>query len=189
MAIGQSAPPRIQRSRHHARRMTEAEFLALPEEQPYLEFVDGVVTQKTMADHQHRRLVGKLDQKFGNYVDLTGGDFGPEGRVRMPPGNYQVPDTAYFAPGARSGNDSIPTVAVEVRSRDETMRAQREKCRRYRAAGVPVCWLIDPVGRTVEVFEGDLDAEPVAHDGALETAAMPGFSLTIRDLFAFLDRE
>ncbi len=169
--------------------MTEAEFLALPEEKPYLEFVDGVVTQKTMADAAHGRLVGRLDLEFGLYERANGGDYGPERRVRMPPGNYQIPDTAYFAPGARSGNDSLPTVAVEVRSRDETMRAQREKCRRYRASGVPVYWLIDPVGRTVEVFEGDVDAEPVAHDGALETAMMPGFSLTVRDLFAVLDRS
>ena len=169
--------------------MTEAEFLALPEEKPYLEFVDGVVTQKTMADHQHRRLVGILDLEFGLYVRANGGDFGPEGRVRMPPGNYQVPDTAYWVATIDSGKDSLPTVAVEVRSRDETMRAQREKCHRYRAAGVPVCWLIDPVGRTVEVFEGDVDAEPLPHDGALQTEAMPGFSLTVRELFAVLDRS
>ncbi len=168
--------------------MSEAEFLALPEEKPYLEFVDGVVTQKTMADHQHRRLVGLVTFEFGSYHRDHGGDFGPEGRVRMPPGNYQVPDTAYWVDAIDSGKDSIPTVVVEVRSPGERMRDQREKCRRYRAAGVPVCWLIDPAGRTVEVFEGDLDAEPLAHDGALETAEMPGFSLAVRDLFAVLDR-
>ena len=169
--------------------MTEGEFLALPEEKPYLEFVDGVVTQKTMADAAHGRLVGLLDLEFGLYEREHGGDYGPERRVRMLSGNYQVPDTAYFAPGSRSGDDSLPTVAVEVRSPGETMRAQREKCRRYRAAGVPVCWLIDPVGRTVEVFEADLDAEPLPHDGALQTEAMPGFSLTVRELFAVLDRS
>ncbi len=168
--------------------MSEAEFLALPEEKPYLEYVDGVVLQKAMADHEHRRLAGVLTYEFGAYARANGGDFGPEGRVRLVTGNYHVPDTAYWAAGIESGKDSSPTVAVELRSRDETMVSQRAKCLRYRVAGVPVCWLIDPVSRTVEVFEGDVQGERLSADGSLVTEHMPGFALAAADLFAVLDR-
>jgi hypothetical protein len=38
------------------------------------------------------------------------------------------------------------------------------------------------------VFEGDRDGEPVSADGILETAVMPGFSLSLSGLFAVLDK-
>jgi hypothetical protein len=40
---------------------------------------------------------------------------------------------------------------------------------------VPVCWVVDPISRTVEVFEGDIDAEPMPPDGVLWPEVRPGF--------------
>jgi Uma2 family endonuclease len=84
-----------------------------------------------------------------------------------------------------SGDDSIPSVAVEVRSRGQSMRILRDKCRAFRDAGVVTCWLIDPDRRTAELFEGDADAVAVT---VLESAAMPGFSVALADLFKVLER-
>ncbi len=101
---------------------------------------------------------------------------------------YRLPDNAYWVAGRDSGSDSTPSVAIEVRSKDQSIRGLRDKCRAFRRNGVDVCWLIDPHARTVEVFEGDRDAEQLAADGTLETVIMPGFSLPLADLFAVLDR-
>ncbi len=68
------------------------------------------------------------------------------------------------------------------------MAELRRKCRSFRANGVDACWLIDPMSRAAEVFEGDRDAEMLPSDGTLETAVMPGFSLPLADLFAVLDK-
>jgi Uma2 family endonuclease len=179
---------RMPRSRWAGARLTEAEYLALPEEKPYLELHDGLVVQKAVPNTLHRRLVAELVLQFALYVRLHGGDLGPEGRVRLASGRYHLPDAAYWAPGRPNGDDSVPTVAVEVRSPDDTMNDQRAKCVRYRQAGVEVAWLIDPGTRTVEVYDDTNDGTVLGVDDALETPAMPGFRLPLVELFAVLDR-
>ena len=60
--FGSPKPPKNEFpvSKCHGRRMTEAEFLALPEEEPYLEYVDGVVLQKPMPNKSHTEIVAEL---------------------------------------------------------------------------------------------------------------------------------
>lgn len=167
--------------------MSERDFLALPEEKPYLEYIDGVVEQKPMVNSEHRKLVGRLDLRFGLFSEKRGGDFGPEGRVRLDPRNYYLPDTAYWAPGVDSGDDSTPTVAVEVRSPNQSMAKLREKCGRYLADGSASAWLIDPKARTIEVFEA-AGTRTLRAGETLTCDAMPGFELALDELFAVLDR-
>jgi Uma2 family endonuclease len=176
-------------SKYHGVRMTEEEYLSLPEEKPYLEYVDGVVLQKPVVNRKHRRIVGRLDALFDAFVRSYGGDYGPEGRVQLRSGGFRLPDTAYWAPGRPTDDDSLPTLAVEVRSPDQTMTELRGKCRQFRTSGVDVCWLIDPEARVAEVFEGPRDAERLPRHGTLESAFLPGFSLPVDELFSVLDRE
>src|SRR4029079_666973 len=179
------------RSRYDGQRMSEEAYLALPEEKPYLEWVDGVVVQKAVPNRTHALLVLKIGNAFFVYMELVGGSAGPERRVFLSVTGrvYRLPDIAYWAPNRVDKDDSAPTVAVEVRSPGEGMNSQRGKCRRYRANGIPVCWLVDPDRRTVEVFEGELDGKVLAAGDVLETPHMPGFSLPLDELFAVLDRQ
>ena len=177
------------RSPYAGKRMSVEEYLALPEEKPYLEYVDGVVVQKAVPNRQHRRLVAAIDERLGELRKRHGGDYGPEGRVQLNSGRYRLPDTAYWAPGRPNDDDSIPTLAVEVRSPDETIASQREKCRQYREAGVDVCWLVIPGSRTVEVFEGEHAGRVLGSQDMLSSAHLPGFTLPLEDLFAVLDRD
>lgn len=184
-------PPRpADVSRYHGARMTEEEYLSLPEEKPYLEYVYGVVLQKPMPNNDHSTLAFELAAEIALYRRQHGGYGGIEGRVRLRGDTgYFLPDVAYWARGRPSGDDSIPTLAVEVRSPSQTMAEQRRKCRDFRASGVDVCWLIDPVSRRAEVFEGDRDAELLPVDGVLESEHLPGFSLPLPALFAVLDEQ
>lgn len=169
--------------------MTEEEYLALPEEKPYLEYVDGVVLQKPMPDRLHAQLVMFLDYLIYSYILGHGGRGGPERRLRLPDGSgYRLADTAYWGPGRDMGETSMPTLAVEVRSEEQTMAELRRKCRTFRANGVDVCWLIDPYARTVEAFDATRDGERLAPDVVLDAAVMPEFSVAQADLWAALDR-
>jgi Uma2 family endonuclease len=181
----------VTRTRH---RLTVEEFLALPPQKPNVELIHGEAVPKIMGDRKHMRLQRELAFALTLYIRTHGGDGGPEGRTGTygDPGDplIYLPDIAWWAPGRDGGPDGLmlpPTLAIEIRSPEETMAAQRRKCRDYRAGGVDVCWLIDPVNRRAEVFEGDRDAEVLPRDGALESAFLPGFRLALVDLFAVLD--
>ena len=167
--------------------MSEAEYLALPEVKPYLEYVDGVVRQKPMPNSTHRRLVGRMTIAIGRYAERAGGDFGPEGRVQLSASDYLIPDMAYWLPGRNSGDDSIPTLVIEVRSAGQSMRHLRSKCRFYREGGVDAAWLIDPASRTIEVFEGESDGMRLDETSLLTLPLLPGFELPLKQLFGALD--
>ncbi|MCC7364705.1 MAG: Uma2 family endonuclease [Dehalococcoidia bacterium] len=174
-------------------RMTVEQYLALPEEKPYREYVCGEVIAKAMPDDDHGQLVYTLAQLAGPALTELGGRAGPEIRCRFDTERgpeYRLPDFAYWRPDKprKDGDDVLPpTLAVEVRSANETASEQRAKCAYYRHYGVDVCWLINPVSRTVEVFEGDLEAEPLAPDASLTSPLLPGLAIPVRQLFAALD--
>lgn len=190
MAIRSPRPKRQERqatSRYHGLRMSEKEYLALPEEKPYLEYVDGVVLQKPMPNANHRKLVTRFVVDLDAYANRVGGDSGPEGRIAFPAtSNFRLPDAAFWAPGIPSGDDSIPTLVVEVRSPQQTSTELRQKCRFFRRNGVQVAWLVDPEARTVEVFEGSRDAGTLTAPAVLTSPALPGFELDLAALFAVL---
>ena len=168
--------------------MTPEQFLALPEKKPYLEYVHGVVLQKPMANSSHARSAAELAAEFVFYARQHGGHVGVEARAAVgPEPNYRLPDISYWAHGRPAGNDSLPALAVEVRSPGQTMAELREKCRFFRANGVDACWLIDPDARSAEIFEGDDDGKLVGPDGTLTAASLPGFALTLEALFAVID--
>ena len=169
-------------------RMRVEDFLALDDaEETNLEYVDGLVLEKAVADRNHRNIVGELDYRFGGYKRIKGGEFGPEARVRLASGRYRKPDTAYWAAGTDASDDALPTVAVEVWSPGETMASQRAKCRMFLGAGVKSCWLINPKTRTVEVFEAGVDGRVLRAAAVLESGFLAGFSVPLPELFAVIE--
>ena len=192
MAIRQPHVPGIPQrppwqSRYHGLRLNPDQFLALPEAKPYLEYVDGVVLQKPMANTEHSILAAALAFEMGIYVRQRGGWVGVEARAafgELP--NYRLPDVSYWSPDRSPTDDSLPTLAIEIRSPSQTLGELREKCRAFRRNGVDACWLIDPASRTAERFEGIRDAEFIVESGSLSSDRLPGFVLPLRQLFAVL---
>jgi Uma2 family endonuclease len=83
----------------------------------------------------------------------------------------------------------VPDLAVEILSEGNTPAEMRRKRREYFKAEVRLVWQIDPRTRTAAVY-----TDPERHETLSETRALdggdvlPGFTLTLRDLFAELDR-
>ena len=167
--------------------MTPEEYLALPEEKPYLEYIDGMVVQKPMPTEEHAELARELSFHLTVWMKTHGGRAGVEARAKLGElPNYRLPDLSYWKPSIPRGNQSPPTLAVEIRSKDQTMAELRRKCEFLRATGVDACWLIDPVARTAELFEGKRNG--VASD-VLRAECLPGFELPLGELFAVLGDE
>ncbi len=172
--------------------LTVAEYLRLPEEPPYLEYLDGEVVSKVAPDRRHSDIVVELIEALAAYRKLHGGHSAVEGRVGFEdPADtrFLLPDVSYCASGRPRGDRIMtpPPLAIEVRSTDQSLASLREKCRYYRAHGVDVAWLIDPVSRRVEVFDGAREGPVVDGEASLESPSLPGFRLALRDLFAVLD--
>ncbi len=166
----------------------------MPEEAPYLEYVDGEVIEKAMPNRDHMLIVEELALRVGAYRRQRGGLSGPEGRVQFDLARrpaFRLPDYAYWSADKPQGGPRVmlpPTLAIEVRSPEESPAAQREKCRFYRAHGVEASWLVDPQARTVEVFEGADDGRLLADAEILRSEHLPGFELPLNELFGVLDR-
>lgn len=174
--------------------MSVEEYLSLPEEKPYLEYVNGEVHRKPMPDWMHVALVERIADALREYRRAHGGFSGPEGRVGFENTGdvrFYLPDFLYFAKGRHYRQTPMPppTLAVEVRSEGQPLGWLRDKCRHFRRNGTDVCWLVDPRTRTVEVFDEARDGEVIREDATLTAAALPGFELPLRDLFAVIDEE
>jgi Uma2 family endonuclease len=169
--------------------MSEAEYLALPEEKPYLEYVDGVVVQKAMGDWNHSDLVVELVFLLRMFAQRFGGRPGTERRSRLENrGNYRLPDVEYTVPGGPVDENSVPTLAIEVRSPDETIASQQRKCLMWIEAGVVEAWLVLPRTRTIEVFEAGGRRRTLGESDVLVSAGVPGLEIDLAALFKVLDR-
>lgn len=164
--------------------MSAREFLALPEEKPYLQYIDGVVEQKPMVNANHGRIVGRLDGKFFVYAEKYGGDYGPERRTGPSGvGDYLLPDTGFWLAGTPSGDDTVPGVAVEVRSPNQSLTKLREKCAGYLPDGSAAAWLIDPEAKTVQVVEKESTRLRRKGD-TLTCTVLPDFDVELDWLFS-----
>ena len=80
-------------------------------------------------------------------------------------------------------------VLLIIEVSDSTLREDREiKAPLYAESGIPECWLVDLVGRAVEVYrqpQGGRYARVrlIGPDGTLDIEALPGATLAAGDLF------
>ena len=90
--------------------------------------------------------------------------------------------------GGRSGFIKTPPVfAAEVRSQSDygpaADRAYAAKRVDYFAVGTEVVWDVDPIAQTVRKYVGDAHT-PIAGEQADAEPALPGWRVTVDDLFA-----
>lgn len=179
--------------------LTLETFLALPEEQPALEFEDGQVTQKVSPKLPHSALQGELVTLLNNA--LTNGRFArafPELRMTTS-GRSRVPDVVVYRwsriPRGADGSmaldaTTLPDVAIEIRSPEQSLQSQFRRCRSFVDEGVPLALAIDPLSRRIFLFvrnepERELSAtEPISFD-----SLKPGFALTPAEIFQALDLD
>ena len=174
-------------------RMTLDEFLALPEEQPALEYDQGVVSQKMPPIADHGELEVMLCNMFNRVADeqRLGRAFVEIRFVGVEVS--RVPDVGFYRRErlrTRSGrrrfalNMGIPDLTVEVVSPGQTVTSQIQKSLRFLELGASIAMVVDEEeeailvfrpGKTPQVFQGDvrIDLDDM----------LPGLNLTARMLF------
>ena len=163
------------------------------------ELVDGVLVEKAMgyAESMLALVLAGYLRAFivARNLGLVGG---ADGMMRLFPGLVRVPDLA-FVSWNRVPDRKIPTapiaefvpdLAVEVLSPANTKAEMARKRREYFDAGVRLVWEVDPRSRTVIAYDAAgrstlLDRTQTLDGGEV----LPGFALSLADLFAELDRS
>lgn len=179
-----------------ATRLTLEEFCQLPEEEPPLDFVDGVVTQKGSPKGRHGVLQGEL-------VELLNQSARPDKVARAIPelhatfgGASVVPDISVYrwqripvdATG-QVGDDFLepPDIAIEIASPEQSVTALVRRCLWYVAHGVEVALLVDLTDHSVLAFRRDEPAAAWHGSDQIDLhEVLPAFALTVENLFATL---
>ena len=177
-------------------RLTLEEFVHLPEEEPPLEFADGVATRKVSPRGQHSALQAELVERLNQSARprKLARAF-PELRATFA-GASRVPDVAVYRwdriprdAGGRVANDFLeaPDIAVEIVSPEQSVNALVRRCLWYVAHGVHVALLVDPVDESVLAFRSDGRVSAWhALDRIDLSEVLPDFELTVEQLFASL---
>lgn len=178
------------------KKLSLEQFLALPEEEPALEYDHGMVTQKMSPKGQHSALQSEfieLINRFGRPLELARAF--PELRISFG-GVSHVPDVAVFSwdriPRDESGkiaNDVFepPDITVEIISPGQSTTALVRRSLWYVANGVQLALVVDPVDESILAFRAD--GAPVSWQGEDRIdlgEVLPGFGLTAEELFAAL---
>ncbi len=163
------------------------------------ELIDGVLVEKPMGYGESilALFLGHMLYSFVAPRNL-GHVTGEQGMMRLFPGLVRIPDVAFASwdrfPQRRWTGEPIPELvpdlAVEVLSESNTPGEMRIKTGEYFSAGVRLVWLVDPKSRTVTVYTAADDCVTLHEQDVLSGGSvLPGFTLSLRELFAELDRH
>lgn len=174
---------------------TERDVLEiLAREDRLCELVDGVLVEKTMG-FEESFLALAIGTFLNNFVAprKLGIVTGADGTIRLAPGLVRIPDVAFFSwdriPNRRFPRKPIPKLApdlaVEVLSASNTRKEMQRKLADYFKAGVRLVWYVDPKTRMVQVFTSRSSRKTLRESQTLDGGAvLPGFSVSLRQLFA-----
>jgi Uma2 family endonuclease len=163
------------------------------------ELVDGVLVEKAMS-YRAGILEAFIIMVLSNYnrQKRLGVITSASGEHQLRPNLVRLPDVGYAFwnrfPEGRITDDPAPLiapdVAVEVLSPSNTRREMERKRREYFEAGTQVVWIVDPDKRTIEVYTAPEKFTELHEADTLEGGAiLPGFSLSLKELFAELDQQ
>lgn len=173
--------------------LTLDEFLMLPEDEPALEYEDGVITQKVSPQGQHSALqyaschiINRTTQPGRIALAL------PELRATFAGRSY-VPDVAVYRwsriprdEKGRIANRFVepPDIAIEIVSPEQTATRLVRRCLWYVSHGAQLALLIDPTDEAVLLFRPGAVPQALTEDEAIDLSdVIPGFSVTVRELF------
>lgn len=165
----------------------------------YCELIDGTLVEKTVGWYESLLAV-IIGQLLNNYLDEhpLGMALGADGALKIFPDMIRIPDVSFIRRERlpkhklprRPIPALIPNLAVEVLSPSNTKGEMRRKLKDYFASGVELVWFIDPAQRSAMVYTAPGNATRVDETGELDGGTvLPGFRLSLRDLFARADRQ
>lgn len=174
-------------------RLTLDQFLALPDEEPALEFDEGKVTQKVSPKLKHSQVQVELVARIQQFARPRALAL-PFSELRTTfAGKSYVPDVAIIRwaripsdPDGRLADDFLeaPDVAVEIVSPGQRVNTLIRRCVWYVENGVSIALLLDPLDESVVAFRPSQQPRSLTGSDRIDLSeVLPGFDLTCQDLF------
>jgi Uma2 family endonuclease len=177
------------------RPITAEEFLHMPESDG-AELLDGVIVEKN-GGNESSILGIEIAARIWTFIrgKKLGRVAGSDNGLRIWPNrprHVRKPDVTFVRSTAKpvpGWLETVPHFVVEVVSPNDLASDLERKLADYREAGIPMIWVIYPETRSAQVLTptARLDVHP---NGTLEAGeVLPGFTLSLEDLFRSLDEE
>jgi len=172
-------------------KMTEEEFLRLPDDGRKYELVDGEA-KEVPAGVEHDVIVAHIIVCLAPFAQKVGFLAASSAGFRMVTGNIRSPDVSLVlrerlpeGKPTKGFMDGAPDLAIEVISPNEDWVELGRKLGEYFMSGAKEVWLVDPDGATVTVYKSLTDVQ-VFHAGDEITGGdlLPGFRCKVADLVA-----
>jgi Uma2 family endonuclease len=180
----------VGKRRRRTRKLTEAEFMRLPDDGRKYELVDGEAKEApTSLKHGviGMRLAFLLMPHPSDKAYFTGAQAG----YRMASGNIRVPDVGVILkqslPDGKLPDgfgDRAPDLAIEIVSPSEDMPDLLRKVGEYFESGAQEVWLLFPETQRVVRYTAPFEATILHAADELSTPLAPDFRVRVRDLFA-----
>mgnify|MGYP003623160720 CR=1 FL=1 len=175
--------------------LTIEDFERLPSDQAKNhELVEGElvdVSGNTMDHNALRELLVEIlrpivrEHRLGKVLSEQEYDFG---------GNAHGPDVSFFSRAKQLLTNRrlrvqrfVPDLAIEIASQHDTMRMLMRKKDRYLACGTQEVWIIEQESADIFIFS-DRGHRILKGNDTIETELIPGFSITVAEIFQRLEQ-
>ena len=136
----------------------------------------------------------ELNRRVGNWAatDGTGLVFDSSTGFKLPNGATRSPDVSWvrkdrveaLSPDPSKFLPLCPDFVIELRSASDALSTLQDKMQEYLANGLRLGWLINPPGRTVEVYRADRAVETVPFSTAMTgESLLPGLAIDLTEIF------
>lgn len=175
------------------KKLTLADFFALPESDTIYEFVEGNAKPKAMSPKRfHSRLTGALFLLLIEW-GRDRGEVGIKWEIllnRRGKDWVPVPDLLYIS-NHRLGNDRVldracsvpPELAIEIISPEQSFGKISEKAIDYLQAGVSRVWIVDPSAKNITIFYPNAIPQAKTGDEVIADPLLDGLELTPDRIF------
>lgn len=166
---------------------------ALPQGQR-AELIDGQMYMMAPPNTLHQKISWKLHQEIGNYIRSQGGNCDVYAApfavfLNQDDKNYVEPDLSVIC-DRRKINDigclGAPDWIIEIVSQSTQQMDYGIKLFKYRTAGVREYWIVNPLKKTVTVydFEQEERTRQYSFDEVIPVCIYKDFSIHIADLLS-----
>ena len=173
------------------KRMTEDEFMRLPDNGRKYELVDGEA-KEVPANFEHDVIGGNVVFALKSCAKGVGFVAISQAGFRMTTSNLRCPDVSFThksrlvggKPGKGFG-DAAPDLCIEIISPSEDAADSRRKLREYFASGAKYVWHMHPEPQTIKVFTSPTEFRIYNSDEHIDCVDLiPDFRASVADLFA-----
>ena len=149
---------------------------------PDVDYVDGELLERNMAEVDHGRIQGLTTGYFITRRKEWNITVLPETRVQVKPTRFRIPDICIVM---GSTNERIltepPFLCIEILSPEDRWSRVNARIEDFLAMGVPFVWVIDPEARKAYTVTSSQGMHEIT-DGILRTAN-PTFELPLGEIF------